>query len=133
MGVWPSSWVLANIQNNNIHKNVCYEAPSQMYCMLFIAAGLLNVLLKHCIRYYFFNCVFKSGRAVKGSMFRLVFCRSNVTYNTSSRFNAFLCGFLAIFLPAITIVSFLVNAFVPEELGALVGEGLATTLYVTTV
>ncbi|MCI4392864.1 hypothetical protein PGIGA_G00150590 [Pangasianodon gigas] len=58
--------------------------------------------------------------------------RSNVSYNKSSRFNSFLCGFLAIFLPAVFIISFLVHTFFPEELGALVGEGLATTLYVIT-
>ncbi|GAA6100428.1 uncharacterized protein si:dkey-98f17.5 [Tachysurus ichikawai] len=55
--------------------------------------------------------------------------RSNVSYNKSSRFNAFLCGFMAIFLPVAFIISFLINTFFPDDLEALVGEGLATTLY----
>lgn len=59
--------------------------------------------------------------------------RRNVSNNKNSRFNSFLCGVLAIFLPAVFVISFLINTFVPEELGALVGDGLAVTLYRTSV
>lgn len=56
-----------------------------------------------------------------------------MSYNKSSRFNAVLCGFLAIFLPGVFIISFLINVLFPDDLGALVGEGLAATLYTVMV
>ncbi|TSU24185.1 hypothetical protein Baya_12841 [Bagarius yarrelli] len=58
--------------------------------------------------------------------------RNSVSYNRSSRVNSFLCGFLGLVLPVVFISSFLINTFFPDELDALVGEGLATALYFTT-
>ncbi|XP_062874361.1 sarcalumenin [Trichomycterus rosablanca] len=58
--------------------------------------------------------------------------RANVSYNKSSRFNSFLCGALAIFLPTIFILSFLMTTSALEELDTLVGEGIARILYAAT-
>ncbi|XP_046697540.1 EH domain-containing protein 1 isoform X2 [Silurus meridionalis] len=58
--------------------------------------------------------------------------RNNVKYNKSSRLNSFLCWILAFFLPAVFITSFLINTFVPDQLGDLVGDGVAPTLYFIT-
>ncbi|XP_056602556.1 uncharacterized protein si:dkey-98f17.5 isoform X2 [Triplophysa dalaica] len=58
--------------------------------------------------------------------------RMNVSCNRSNRFHSFLCGFLGIFLPMLFILSFIISTFVPEDLDALMGEGLAKPLYLST-
>uniref|UniRef100_A0A4W4F6H9 Dynamin N-terminal domain-containing protein n=1 Tax=Electrophorus electricus TaxID=8005 RepID=A0A4W4F6H9_ELEEL len=55
--------------------------------------------------------------------------RAEISYNKSSRFNSFLCGVLAVFLPTLFILSFLIDTFFPEDLNTLVGEEFATALY----
>ncbi|XP_076845925.1 uncharacterized protein LOC143491100 isoform X2 [Brachyhypopomus gauderio] len=63
---------------------------------------------------------------------KLVQDRADVSYNKSSLFNSFLCGVLAVFLPTLFILSFIIDTFFPTDLNTLVGEGLATALYITT-
>ncbi|XP_031425756.1 uncharacterized protein si:dkey-98f17.5 [Clupea harengus] len=56
----------------------------------------------------------------------------SVRYNHSSRFHSFMCGLTGVLLPVLFILSFVVNTFTREELDALVGEGLATALFLST-
>ncbi|KAG5280649.1 hypothetical protein AALO_G00062470 [Alosa alosa] len=58
--------------------------------------------------------------------------RENVRYNNSSRFHSFMCGLMGLLLPALFILSFVVNTFTREELDSLVGEGFATALFLST-
>ena len=44
-----------------------------------------------------------------------------------------MCGLTGVLLPVLFILSFVVNTFTREELDALVGEGLATALFLSTV
>ncbi|KAF3850873.1 hypothetical protein F7725_012645 [Dissostichus mawsoni] len=58
--------------------------------------------------------------------------RAGVTHNKSVRLHSFLCGALGIFLPALFILSFIVNTFSQEQLDELLGEGPSRTLFVFT-
>ncbi|KAK5932749.1 hypothetical protein CgunFtcFv8_004428 [Champsocephalus gunnari] len=58
--------------------------------------------------------------------------RADVTHNKSVRLHSFLCGALGIFLPALFILSFIVNTFSQEQLDELLGEGPSRTLFVFT-
>lgn len=113
---------------------MCHEETS--LCMPSLHVTLSHVLL-NIVNYYKFwvtkPAVMFSMWGVKRSMSPFCSRRNNVSYNKSSRFNAVLCGFLAIFLPAVFIISFLINVLFPDDLGALVGEGLAATLYTVMV
>ena len=59
--------------------------------------------------------------------------RADVGHNRSVRVHSFLCGLLGVLLPALFILSFIVNTFTKEELDGLVGEGGARVLSVSTV
>ncbi|XP_063754286.1 uncharacterized protein si:dkey-98f17.5 isoform X2 [Eleginops maclovinus] len=58
--------------------------------------------------------------------------RAHVTRNKSFRLHSFLCGALGIFLPALFILSFIVNTFSHEQMDELLGEGPSRTLYIFT-
>ena len=59
--------------------------------------------------------------------------RADVSHNKSVRVHSFLCGLLGMLLPALLILSFVVNTFTKEELDGLVGEGGARVLSISTV
>ncbi|XP_056457714.1 uncharacterized protein si:dkey-98f17.5 [Gadus chalcogrammus] len=63
---------------------------------------------------------------------RLAQDRADVGHNRSVRVHSFLCGLLGVLLPALFILSFIVNTFTKEELDGLVGEGGARVLSVST-
>ncbi|XP_073321411.1 uncharacterized protein [Pagrus major] len=54
--------------------------------------------------------------------------RADVSYNKSNRFHSFMCGALGIVLPALFILSFIVNTLSKEQLDELLGEGTARTV-----
>ncbi|XP_062398652.1 uncharacterized protein si:dkey-98f17.5 [Sardina pilchardus] len=58
--------------------------------------------------------------------------RESVSYNKSSRFHSFMCGLMGVLLPTLFILSFVVNTFTREEVNGLVGEGVATALFLST-
>ncbi|KAL0979718.1 hypothetical protein UPYG_G00188670 [Umbra pygmaea] len=58
--------------------------------------------------------------------------RADVSFNRSARLHSFLCGALGVLLPCLFILSFIVNTLSPEELQALLGEGLAMVLRLST-
>ncbi|KAG7263401.1 hypothetical protein CRUP_007407 [Coryphaenoides rupestris] len=58
--------------------------------------------------------------------------RADVSHNRSVRLHSFLCGTLAVLLPALFILSFIVNTFSKEELAGLVGEGGTRVLSIST-
>ncbi|CAL8248215.1 unnamed protein product [Merluccius merluccius] len=63
---------------------------------------------------------------------RLAQDRADVSHNRSVRVHSFLCGMLAVLLPMLFILSFIVNTFSKEELDGLVGEGGAIVLSIST-
>ncbi|KAJ8415293.1 hypothetical protein AAFF_G00422730 [Aldrovandia affinis] len=57
--------------------------------------------------------------------------RTDVGYNRSSRLHSFICGSLGFLLPALFVLSFVVNTLSKDEMEALVGEGLARVFYLS--
>uniref|UniRef100_A0A3B3QTW8 Si:dkey-98f17.5 n=1 Tax=Paramormyrops kingsleyae TaxID=1676925 RepID=A0A3B3QTW8_9TELE len=55
---------------------------------------------------------------------RLAQDRAEVSYNRGARVHAFLCGLLAVLLPAFLILTLVVNTLPREELQGMIGEGL---------
>ncbi|KAL4636109.1 hypothetical protein GN956_G13723 [Arapaima gigas] len=49
--------------------------------------------------------------------------RTDVSHNKSARLHSFLCAFLSISLPAVVVLTFLMNYFPKKELEELLGEG----------
>ncbi|XP_074494178.1 uncharacterized protein LOC141769223 [Sebastes fasciatus] len=58
--------------------------------------------------------------------------RADVTHNKSVRLHSFLCGALGVFLPALFILSFIVNTVSKEQVEELLGEGPTRTLSIFT-
>lgn len=59
--------------------------------------------------------------------------RADVAHNKSTRLHSFSCGSLGIFLPALFILSLIVNTFSKEQLCELLGEGPARFISILTV
>lgn len=60
-------------------------------------------------------------------------CRADVAYNRSVRLRSFLCGALAVVLPALFVLSLIANAVSGEQLEELLGEGVARWVTLLTV
>ncbi|XP_048854699.1 uncharacterized protein si:dkey-98f17.5 [Brienomyrus brachyistius] len=63
---------------------------------------------------------------------RLAQDRADVSYNRGARVHAFLCGLLAVLLPASLILTLVVSALPREELQAMVGEGFTAAFHLIT-